>query len=178
MKTIPLFLLVLLLGCVAFGYSSSLFAESQGGKVQAVSATSGGYSKTELEFRSYDSIASEIDTKAKLNLWDKAKTAAEKKWIPKGGLLMLSIERLSIEAANLKYFSVVAVQNGKTLFREDGKESIPEVPHGDGLWWNLGGFDVPKKMTSPFTVYVVDNLHDKRYEFLVTPDSTTREIVK
>ncbi|MFH1262478.1 MAG: hypothetical protein V1495_03400 [Pseudomonadota bacterium] len=169
-----LLLVALLIGCVPM--PPELL--SHGGTVEYDRHNDYSDSITGIKFQSHDYLLSELKKKAELNFWNHEKTKEEEDRLSPGGRLLLDVERPTIDAANMDNFTVIIVENGKELFREAGKDKIANVPSGSSRWWNLQTFGIPKKMTSPFTVYVVDNLEKKRYEFRVTPDSTTREIVK
>jgi|GEM_PF-2541771 hypothetical protein len=131
--------------------------------------------KTRLEVRSLYELFSDIDKKAKNEMASSEDVKINKENVQqfaKGGQITLHIERGTIGAANTEYFSYVVKDiNEKEICRGGFGESIPEVPIGDGGWWNIATNTISDKTGNKFYVYIIDRLSDTQFKFEVTAKS-------
>ena len=128
---------------------------------------------TKIEYKSLSQILSEIEKKAKKEMWtneDKQSKIVAYKSFSKGGQIRLDIERTTIGAANTEYFSIIIKDiDEKELCRFDLESRIPETPNSNDYWWNIGIQTIEKRIKAPFYVYVIDRLEDAPFKFEVTP---------
>lgn len=141
--------------------------ESYGGSVKSLS----GDSRTHIEYASIEHLIAEKRKEADTKMWTADKYESEIQLMKKkqpGGLITLKIERITIGAANTKYFSIIIEKDGERIMEQTGRDEIAERPSsGNDYWWNLELFPISQKVELPFKVYVIDQLGPKRFEFEV-----------
>ncbi len=97
--------------------------------------------------------------------------------IPVNGYLVLGIERPTLEAADTAQFQVIFAWEEEVLDRVQGPSDVPEMPEFvGGPWTNNLFVHVPKDVTPPFKVMVVDQLSGIRYEFFVREDAQIKRV--
>jgi len=95
--------------------------------------------------------------------------------LPKGGAFYIFIERLTIDAANTRWFEYIIEQDGKEIYRSKGKPKVPNTPLNTALdrtWWNTDVIALRKKYELPLTLYVIDNINDDRDVFVISDKSS------
>jgi hypothetical protein len=120
---------------------------------------------TKLMFVSYEDLKAEIIARAGREMWLPTKKEMRLKALDnrgKGGQLLVYIGRISIDSANLEWFTMIVKDSqGKEVARREFEEEIPETPgYGGHLWTNTGYHYLHKKLNFPLTVYVIDELGD------------------
>jgi len=75
------------------------------------------------------------------------------------GNLSVRINRSTIGAANLEFFSYVLKKDGRTISKWSGEWDQPRIPSVDRLWWNSISINT-KGILKPgvYTLYVKDHL--------------------
>ena len=88
---------------------------------------------------------------------------------PKGGQILISIGRSSIEAANTKHFEFIILQDGIEIYRVNGNDRIPNVPSSrNGDWMNYKAVTLTQPFENNLKVYVIDKVNGGRDEFIIT----------
>jgi len=83
-----------------------------------------------------------------------------------GGQIRVDIERSTIGAANWKYFTIVVQDStGAEVLRKKLESDVPEYSSGD--WWNITLVNLEPYVRPPFNVFVIDELEDAPFNFLV-----------
>lgn len=128
---------------------------------------------TNIAFHTLSDLKAETKQRAEAEMW----TADSVKQMNRmydltspGGELIVCIERLSIEAANGKFFSCIIQDTlGHELARKKLPEKIPESPVTDGYrWWEFGILHFAKPLGNHLFIYIIDGFESKRYKFLYT----------
>ncbi len=90
-----------------------------------------------------------------------------------GGNIHILIERPTIDAANMEYFSIIIKdsEDKEELFRKDFENVIPNTPAGNSdLWSNYEIQVIDNNPGDSFNVYIIDKLgfySTGKYKFLV-----------
>lgn len=128
--------------------------------------------KTELEYESLPNILAETNATAKKEMWTEDKLKEQVNLLRehhKGGHLILKIERITIGSADTDNFTVIVKdESDKEIYREKLESSVANTPSGSDDWWNIAVIGIPKRIKTPFFVYVVDQLEDAPFKFEVT----------
>ena len=86
-----------------------------------------------------------------------------------GGIINIDIERITIDAANMKMFTIIIKDTaGVELFRKELESSIADVPMGGSDWSNLDIIEIGKKIRPPFDIFVIDKMEDLPFKFRVS----------
>lgn len=127
-------------------------------KVQKVVDTDTKYSKTSIEWESQKEMFEWASKKAEEEMWSDVDKSDMNAYIKtcKGGSLRLNVRRITIDAANLEWFTVIIKKNNVEVLRTQLSEDIPETPGSDELWWNLKSVPIKKLLVPPFDVYVIE----------------------
>jgi hypothetical protein len=130
------------------------------------------YSKTTLEYETLWDIINQFAEKSKKEMWEPEKFGEKInpiKNIAKGGVLTLRISRINIDAGNTELFTVIVKDTSDNeLYRQALDSDVPEVPGSDDLWWNIATIPLPKKIQTPFYVYVIDKFADNPFKFIIS----------
>lgn len=162
--------LSLLFACVA-GYSQGLSRHKTPKKtkdenVLDITKNQGTF----LEYITPSEVKSEFEKEANLKLFTPEKRQTELNDLPKGGKLVLKFSRLTIEAANSKWFTIIAQDpQGKEVFREQLDSKVPDYMSGGGVsyWKNIRVVYLPLELPTGSKVFIVDGLENNRHEYLI-----------
>ncbi|MCW4469104.1 hypothetical protein OGH69_09025 [Flavobacterium sp. MFBS3-15] len=148
--------------------------EAQGIKGYKVKLISGKHKyggTTELKYTSLVQEIENLKKESAKEMWSEDKLKSETdilKRSAKGGIVMLTVERSTIDAANSDMFSIIVKdKDEKEIYREDFDSNVAEV--SSSVWWNINNSFIPSKVKAPFYVYVVDGLQDAPFKFEITP---------
>lgn len=84
-----------------------------------------------------------------------------------GGHIRLDIERSTIGAANMKYFTIVVQDStGAEILRRKLDSAIPN--HSSGDWWNLSIIGVGPYLRPPFNIFIIDEFEEQPFNFLIS----------
>ena len=129
-------------------------------------------SKTKVKYTSLYQELDEIKELARKEMWTKEKLAemlSKYKTSAAGGIMHLEIERITIDAANTKYFNVIVKDSNDTeVYREELESSVPNVPSSSHEWINFTSVVLPKRIQTPFYFYLVDQIDEVTYKYEVT----------
>lgn len=122
----------------------------------------------ELEWKSPSELEAEEARQAEVEL-----RPAEPLPVP-GGLLIVRVYRITIDAANTEYFNVVVQDNaGGEILRYQPRSDTPEVPSRVGLmgamWRNLFVVPLMEPLPDGARIHVVDSLLSARCTWTFTP---------
>lgn len=122
---------------------------------------------TQLVYRSYSDLVAGKMEDSKLQMWSEERLKEEIGYLPKGGLLLFIMRRNNIRHSDPEnVVMVVKDSSGADLGRYTFETKMPYKM--EGVWYyNSAGVPVLEEMPKEFTVYLIDNLHNKRFEFLV-----------
>jgi hypothetical protein len=90
---------------------------------------------------------------------------AEKKRLPKEGLITFHIGRFDIMHANTAWYVFSAYKNKKLIFSVKGKEGLPNIKGGDGNWWDAVEIPLDEHVDSKIEIIVKDNKNEKEFLF-------------
>ena len=172
MNNLPIHLAICLtmtiLGCSSTLQQFKPATTNSDPRISSITNNRDTYGSTRLEYKSYSELRSELNKKAETQLWAQQEITNQKAILPVGGELIVYIQRITIGAANTKWFTVIVKDEGTEIVREKGEESVPDyfVLLDETIWWNLMIVDLPSH-SEHFTVYVVDALLNKRHEFSI-----------
>lgn len=140
-----------------------------GNRIIRLEGDNDSYGMTNVGYKTYDQVKAQIMVTAEKEMWDeekKTRTLASTEEFNAGGLIYLYIKRLTINAGNLKNFTIILQDSiGNEIYRKELKADIPEVPSGDSLWWNLTVVSIPVKLEGSFLIYVIDSTDSKKFKF-------------
>lgn len=128
---------------------------------------------TFLEYETPAELHSKFDKEAKLKLYSPEQLAQELEKLPKGGQLVLTFSRLSIDAANSKWFTIIIQDpHGKETFRQELDSKVPSPFNGGSItyWKNIRVISLSNNIPTGSTVFVIDELGKSRFEYLVKND--------
>ena len=94
-----------------------------------------------------------------------------------GGRLLVHVHESTIGAANTKYVLVVVKKNGVEILREQGTSRVASVGSSNRygtVWNNLMIVNLPVTATPPFTVYVVNEIGSRRFEYNIVSTKRRR----
>ncbi len=125
-----------------------------------------------IYWTSKDDYKAEMVERSKREFWPTDSINSVYSWIDKslpGGIINMKIVRLTIEAANTKYFSCIVFSNeGQELFRKDFTASIARLDSSSSTWWNTGVMFIPVEVVPPFKIAIIDKLSNREnYVFVV-----------
>lgn len=169
-KKFCLIFLFLLCGCAATKLSVGEKYSKYGSTVEIVE----NGAKAKVDYLSYNFLVSDFKKNAALRMWSQEKLDNEIASLPEGGHVLVHITGETIGSANTKWWEyVVTALSNKEIERHEGKNDIPShtTSRYKTVWWNTGAFSIQKKISSPFFIYVIDNLLDKRSKFKIYPNS-------
>lgn len=123
---------------------------------------SGNYSATNIYFKSQEDLLNDAKIKAHNEMWTEKERVQKIESISStGGFIYLYILRTTIDAGNTENFQMIfANEFGDEVARRSLSHSIPDYSIVSSLtyWYNIGVVSVPKDLTPPFYVYVIDRL--------------------
>lgn len=128
--------------------------------------------KTMVSYQNFIQLTKETLSEGEKEMWSKTKIKEELSDIKSkpGGQIRLDVTRITIDAADLEYFTIIVKdKNEKELFRKELDSSIPYPERSSDDWWNIGIISLDKIIKSGFYIYVVDELVDEVHKFEVTP---------
>lgn len=134
------------------------------------------YGYTNIAYHSQKDMFDEIQSKGEKQMWPADKIENDKAELETyniQGRIELYIGRITIGGANTEWFTIIIKKDGQEVFRETLESDVPEVPSGDGIWWNnassLLALTPGVKLEAPFDVFVIDGLDssEPRREFRV-----------
>jgi hypothetical protein len=132
--------------------------------ITKVSGGTKGYGYTKIEYQTQAEILKVLKVTAESEMWD-AKTKKEEfdytQNYEKGGAITLRIGRLSIDAANTEWYTIICKKGTTEVFRKQLKAKLANVPRSDDLWWNIKITSIPMLIKPPFDVFVVEAGGDK-----------------
>lgn len=119
-----------------------------------------------IKHNSHPKLLSEAKTKASNLNYTETRANELISAVPAGGILVVTIKRSTIGAANTHFFTVIVFDGtGKEITRSVGKESVAEVPGPDRMWWNIMIVPLPKISDGSVKIRVVDAIANKAFEF-------------
>ena len=124
-----------------------------------------------LRYEDFLALKQKEEAKAQNEMTSKERLKARIGALPKGGIIIITVKRSTIGAANTKYFlAIVTDENDQEITRKQGASDVANTPsRGDGLWWNLLLVNLPKDIKSGIKVRVVDKLDNEASDFTITP---------
>lgn len=124
---------------------------------------------TVLEYHTPKEVREKFEKEAKLQMYSPEVRSEKESEMPKGGKLLLLINRLTIGSADTKYFTIVIqTPQGQEIFREEFDSSVASPVHGPVTYWrNLALSYLPEPIPDNSIAYVIDRLGEKRYEYLL-----------
>lgn len=128
---------------------------------------------TAIVYKTPAELTNEFNKEADLKMWSAEQKETERLKYPKGGCLILEINRMSIGAADTDGFTIVAQDNtGKEVFRKELKTSVASPVFLSGLtyWQNFAAASLPEELKTGSVVYVIDSLNGLRFEYLIKND--------
>lgn len=154
-----IFSILLLTGCV----TTSVKNEGNGYDITHEPGKGGGV--VNIEYRPPSLIVEDRKKRAQV-----AMTEPNLKHIPKGGMFIIKIEDITIDAANTENFLYIVKKGDQEILRQEGEWDVPEVPSrvGSGRWWNTDIVFVKDAIEPPFDLYVVHKIREKRDKFTVS----------
>jgi len=87
--------------------------------------------------------------------------------ISKGGYIVIEVYRLTIGAANTKWFEFIIKDGKKEIYRKKGRTAIANVPLDNKYWWGSDVIFLPVEIRDKITLYVVDGVMGGRDEFII-----------
>jgi len=129
-------------------------------------------SKTKVTYSSMYQELAQIKELAGKEMWTKEKLAemlSKYKTSAVGGIVNLEIERMTLDAANTEFFNVIIKDSNDTeVYREELESSVPNVPNSSHEWKNFASVVLPKRIKTPFYIYLVDQIGEVTYKYEVT----------
>lgn len=124
---------------------------------------------TFLEYETPVELSAEFEKEAKLKMYDNTTKEKKRVELPKGGYLTLTFSRMAIDAADSKWFTIIAKSpTGEEIFRHELDSKIPVLMEGTTPYWkNSMIISVPSSLPTGSIIYVVDGLSNKRHEYLI-----------
>lgn len=128
---------------------------------------------TNVGFMTLNQVKQDIEEQADKEMWttekkeDKIKEAEE---YMAGGKIHLYVERLTIESANLRWFTVIVRDStdNNEIYRRDLESDVPNTPlGGSDYWWNVGIISIPEKIEGKIYIYIIDKLMSDKFKFEV-----------
>lgn len=125
------------------------------------------YGYTNIQYMSRIDVINETKRRADKEMWTAEKlqkTLGLFDSTKYGGRIVLSIGRITIGAANTKYFTIIIKdKDGNEVFRKKFDEAIPEVPSsGSEIWTNIKSESVwDVVLSTPFDVFIIDAIDDE-----------------
>jgi hypothetical protein len=113
-----------------------------------------------IEYKSADFLIAEKNKELDNRMADVRTRERTLSDIPRGGFIIISIQRLTIDAANTEMFEYVIMEGEKEIYRKQGKFDIPEAPTRSlkSWWWNTDVVGLRKAIDSNIKLYVIDKL--------------------
>jgi len=125
---------------------------------------------TRVGYKPYSNLKQDLFRKKSLHKWSKEEYEDELAKLPQAGYLEIYIQRISIDAANTKWLTVIVNSiEGEELYRKTLESDIAETPIRNNLWWNLKIVPLYFTVKGEFYVYVIDDLYNLRFEYIVKP---------
>lgn len=125
-----------------------------------------------IEYRDKAFLENEVRTEMSNRMAPEAELQAALNRVPAGGRVLITYEKLTLEAANTKWLEYVVLENGVEVFRRKGRDKIAQVPKsssgGIRFWWSIDSVDLPNPIGKPFEFIVISNLDNKRDTFTVS----------
>lgn len=130
-----------------------------------------------IEYKDYQTVYNQRVTELDNRLADEKTRRSEIGTISEGGMIIITIERSTIESANTSNFEYVIFENDVEIFRQYGTPSVPNYTinsSGSTTWWNIEVIYLPNAIKDSITLYVIDNLGGGRDEFkIISPSAST-----
>jgi len=135
----------------------------------------GNYGWTNIRYITMEQELAQTEQSAKEELWTaeyKAKHIKTIKSLSSGGQLIFVVGRLTQEAADLNWFTLILKDaDGKEVFRKKMKPKTARMPsRGKNYWTNISSTSIPKPIATPFYVYIIDEMgieEGKQHVFVV-----------
>lgn len=142
-------------------------------KVTRISGSNKNGETTKVVYKSCTQLIAETNEKSQREMWTQEKLQDRINYIKSssiGGRIILSIERLSLESANTKWFTIIVKNHDEEeLFRQTLDSYVPDLEDKiDDYWWNMGTASINKKLKTPFYVYVVESGAKAPFKFEIT----------
>ncbi len=172
-KKIFLFIFVsLLAGCASMGPLSFLPQNkaSDGYTIKhKLNKKYPGYPHITIEYRDYEKTYNERVEMLDNMLADDNTRANGLESVPKGGMVLIRIEKSIIEAANTDNFIYVLYRDGNEFDRKEGQHNLPYYDVGDygTTWHNTDVLSIQKPIIDSVTLYVIDKMGG-RDEFTIS----------
>jgi len=134
-----------------------------GNRVIRLEGNNGTNGITNIAYETFAQVKSNLEKKAENEMWTEEKKNEKIesfKSFASGGIIHLYLTRLTIGAANTKYFTVIVKDSSeKEIYREELKNDIPNTPaSGSDYWWNTANIYIKEPITGSFYIYVIDAL--------------------
>jgi hypothetical protein len=121
-----------------------------------------------IEYKPYELLVSETKRFAQNQLLDNRQTELKLASLPKGGKIISTIRRSTIDAANTKYFTFILMDSDREILREEGYDRWPQIPSsGSDLWRNIHVTNLSDPFGEDLTIFIVDNVMRTRNEFKI-----------
>lgn len=157
--------LAFLVGCAPY-HERLEYADAytlSGAKVTRVS----GHHVAKLEYKSPEVLRREAEHRA-----SQRRVASSPETIPAGGMLILTVYGITLEAADLRHWEVAVEDlDGQQIVYRRGHPDLPSVSYYSwgANWFNTLVTYLPQEMTEPFNVFVYDDLSAATSQFQITP---------
>jgi len=164
--------IVALTSCVNIGVSQ-VIKDTVYYKTTRLEGKDDDYRMTWVHYHSPQQVIAGFVKKAEDEMWTREKKDQQMPIIRKmclGGSLDIRISRLSIGWANTENFTVIVQDSlSREVLRKELDSNIPESKNGD-LWQNFDVVNISKRVSTPFFVYVIDELGMgvPKYKFKIT----------
>jgi len=121
-----------------------------------------------VKYKTLEYKQDEIRKDAKVQMWSESRLQDAMDILPIGGSLHIEIRGASVESANTEWWEyIIQDMKGRNIMRVKGEWNVPEYNQYSG-WWNTDVVWIKYPITRPFKVFVIDTLHNKRFEFVVS----------
>ncbi len=133
-------------------------------------------------YKGYEHIKADVESKAKVGLWDEDRLKSAIESIPAGGYVVITVYASSIEFARPQHWEFMATDlSDNVIKRRAGISSVNNVPTYEineiygTIWSAIDIFHLDNPPPSPFKFYVFDNVGNKRNSYLIYPNKIIRE---
>jgi len=145
------------------------YLTSNGAKI----LTNDGNYLNQFIFNPYEYLLNDIKEKAELNMYGKKWIRKESKLLPKGGVFIFIIYRLTIGQAQASNFTYVVKAGKKIIARGPVQGSeIPSVnyyakKYRSDAYQNTFAFSLNKTVKPPYSVFLIDNVFKEKREWTI-----------
>lgn len=169
MKYIFSFVICICFSCASYFLYAGAKLEKYGSVVEVIEYTA----TAEVEYENYNYMTSELKKKADMQMWAKDRYETELSKLPQGGYVLIELKGITLACADPENWEYsVQTMDGNEILRVKGKHNVPNYRTSEfgTTWWNIDGFPLTERMTTPLKIYVFSNITNKRSGFIVYPE--------